>query len=195
MEPQKKRYRRYSKFNEQLFLTELKNEDFNYNESIDPDLLYQDFIGKYNKILSKHAPIKVKTQRGNQSNFMNKELSKAIMSRSRLRNKFNKNKTPENWEKYRIQRNKCTSINKKAKKDFFKNEMKNANPQQARFWQILKPYITDKGHHNNEDYMLEEKGEIIKDKHKISKIFNEYYINIVEHSTSKNTYLSLSLVI
>ena len=116
---------------------------------------------------------------------MNKELSKAIMSRSRLRNKFNKNKTPENWEKYRIQRNKCTSINKKAKKDFFKNEMKNANPQQARFWQILKPYITDKGHHNNEDYMLEEKGEIIKDKHKISNIFNEYYINIVEHSTSK----------
>ena len=36
----------------------------------------------------KHAPLKKRYVRANQSPFMNKKLSKEIMKRSRLRNKF-----------------------------------------------------------------------------------------------------------
>ena len=38
--------------------------------------------------LEKHAPMKKKIVRANNAPFMNKVLSKAVMNRSRLRNKF-----------------------------------------------------------------------------------------------------------
>ena len=41
-----------------------------------------------NKILEKHAPAKKKHVRANQAQFITKILSKEIMKRSRLRNKF-----------------------------------------------------------------------------------------------------------
>ena len=54
------------------------------------------FLEVCNKVLDKHAPRKSKFVRGNHSPFMNWELSKAIMTRTRLRNKFFKEKTVEN---------------------------------------------------------------------------------------------------
>ena len=46
--------------------------------------------------LNSFAPIKKKYARGNQIPFMIKDLSKEIMTRSRLRNKYLKQKTEEN---------------------------------------------------------------------------------------------------
>ena len=46
--------------------------------------------------LDKYAPLKTKKVRGNQSRFMNKELSKAIMKRSQLKSKYLKNKNSLN---------------------------------------------------------------------------------------------------
>ena len=51
------------------------------------------------------------------------------------------------------------------------------------FWQSISPFITNKGTHGNEEFILEEKGKIIKDPREISEIFNNYYINIVEKTT------------
>ena len=55
-----------------------------------PPKLQNDINGKYNnpvtmlkKVLHKHAPLKSRIIRGNQTPFMNKELSKAVM-RSQL---------------------------------------------------------------------------------------------------------------
>ena len=40
------------------------------------------------EVLDKHAPLKTKTIRSNQAPFMNKNLSKVIMTKSRIRNKY-----------------------------------------------------------------------------------------------------------
>ena len=40
------------------------------------------------EVLDKHAPLKKTFVRGNHSPFINKDLSKAIMTRSRFRNKY-----------------------------------------------------------------------------------------------------------
>ena len=60
--------------------------------------------------LNKHAPMKTKYLRANNSPFMNKELTKAIMVRSRLKNKSLKLKTTEAREAYKKQRNFCVSL-------------------------------------------------------------------------------------
>ena len=58
---------------------------------------------------------------GNQMPFMTKELSKEIMLRSGLRNKFLIDKTDENLFLYTQQRNKCVALLRKTKKTYYGN--------------------------------------------------------------------------
>ena len=51
---------------------------------------------------------------------MNKVLRRAIYTRSRLKNKFNKNPWEENKILYKKQRNKCVNLRKKAIKHILK---------------------------------------------------------------------------
>ena len=58
---------------------------------------------------------------------MNKEISKAIMTRTRLRNRFLKNSSNRKRDLFRKQRNLCVSLLRKAKKDYFSCVVKNLN--------------------------------------------------------------------
>ena len=59
------------------------------------------------RILDIHAPRKQKYARGNHMPVMNKAMSKEIMRRTRLRNKFLKDTSEESKNKYSKQRNYC----------------------------------------------------------------------------------------
>ena len=50
---------------------------------------------------------------------MTKRLRKEIMTRSRKRNIYNRDPTSENWNSYRIHRNKCTRLIRDAKKYYY----------------------------------------------------------------------------
>ena len=67
-------------------------------------------------IFNKHVPIKLKYIRANDGPFMNKELRKEIMIRSKLKNIFNRGKTDASFLAYKKQRNKCTTLLRKAKR-------------------------------------------------------------------------------
>ena len=71
--------------------------------------------------LDKHAPFKKKYTRGNHLPFINKELSKAITHRSKLRNNFLRNRSTENGEKYSKQQNYCVYLLRKIKKNYYSN--------------------------------------------------------------------------
>ena len=68
-------------------------------------------------ILNNLAPLKKKYIRGNQQPFMNKDLSKAIMTRSRLRNIYLKNRTEFNRERFVKQRNYCVNLLRRVKQN------------------------------------------------------------------------------
>ena len=90
------------------------------------------------RILDIHAPRKQKYARSNHMNFMKKALSKEIMTRTQLRNKFLKDRSEENKKKYSKQRNYCDSLLRKYKSDYFGilNE-KNINNNKT-FWKTVK---------------------------------------------------------
>ena len=92
--------------------------------------------------------------RENQAPFINKELRKAIHTRSRLRNIFCKNPTKENEKKYKIQRNKCMSLRKKSIEKYFKNISKEGVVSTKNFCSMTKPFLTNKGHINGEGIIL-----------------------------------------
>ena len=68
--------------------------------------------------------MKKKIQKINNNPFMTKQLRKAIMHHSRLKNAFNKNHgTPKSWGSYKKQRNFCVNLLRKTKKSILKISM------------------------------------------------------------------------
>ena len=88
------------------------------------DLSVDVFKMTFLNTLNSFAPVKKKYLRANHSKFVNKELSKATMLRTKLRNKFLKQKTTETRSAYDKQRNICVSILGKAKISYFENHCK-----------------------------------------------------------------------
>ena len=121
LQPTTIHYRDYKYFDPEAFINEIKdaNLDAIVSLSDDPNSVYSDFCAHFKSILDLHVPLKSKTLQGNQAPFMSKGLSKAIMTRSRLKNKFNRQKTKANWKAYTLQRNKCVQLRKKAIKITF----------------------------------------------------------------------------
>ena len=105
-------YRDYKLFNKFTFQDELLNKFGSMFTNINYELFEHTFMD----LLNKHAPMKTKYVRANNSPFMNKILSKAIMTRSRLRNKFLKNPTEINKINYSKQRNYCVNLLRREKK-------------------------------------------------------------------------------
>ena len=81
--------------------------NYSRNYTIYGKLNYDTFEEIVVRLLNYYAPIKERHIRANNSPFMNKILAKTVMTRSRLRNKFIRNPTPENRKKYTKCRNYC----------------------------------------------------------------------------------------
>ena len=95
-------YRNYKSFNNDGFRNALQQIECNADNC---DTNFEKFMSSCSKILDQQAPQKKRYVRGNQSPFMNETLTKAIMHRSKLRNKFLKKRTEENRRNYTKQRN------------------------------------------------------------------------------------------
>ena len=103
-------YRDYKSFNTQSFrqdvFANLHKENVNINQ-------LEMFLNVFKQVFDIHAPIKRRYIRANQGPFTNKTLQKAVMTHSRLRNKFLKNKTQSRETAYKKQRNYCLSLQRK----------------------------------------------------------------------------------
>ena len=81
------KYRNYKTFGQNEFLRNLDQALIKSNSYNDKQQ-YDIFTSTFQRVLDKHAPLKMKKLRGNQTKFMTKELRKAIMDQSRLKNKY-----------------------------------------------------------------------------------------------------------
>ena len=105
-----------------------------------PDL----FFNICQEVLNHHAPRKKKYIPGNNKPFMNKALPKAIMQRTRLRNKFLKNPTNQNRLTYTKQSNFCLSLLRKEEKEYLANLNEKDITDNRKFWHTAKPFLPEK---------------------------------------------------
>ena len=91
---------------------------------------------------------------------MKKELRKEILLLSKLKNKFNKKRNHINWWNYKRQRNRCLSILRKTKKEYFNSfnikQVSDNKPLQK----SVKP--------------------LFNDEEEIANIMNNYFINVTK---------------
>ena len=168
-------YRDYKNFDGDKFRSDLKTK------IIEADCITVDiFIGILNNLLDIHAPRKQKTIRGNSAPFMNKTLSKAFMTRARLRNKYNKTRSDDDRIAYTKFKNYCTSILAKEKKKCYGNLDVTIFADNKKFWERVKPLFSDKTalKHN---IRLKENGKMVSDKKQIAEILNNYLLESVEY--------------
>ena len=76
--------------------------------------------------------------------FFNKELSKAIMTWTKLRNIFLQNRSEENRIRYTKQRNFCVSLLRKTKKRYYENLNEKSVVDNKLFWKTVEPLLSDK---------------------------------------------------
>ena len=146
---------------------------FEHFDSI-PSNLFKETV---NIILEKHAPTKKKYVRANQAPFITKTLSKEIMKRSRLRNKFLNTKSDIDRKAYNKQRNYVVSLLRKEKKDFYgKLDISKVTDNRV-FWKIVKPKISDKVKIRSKITLVED-DKILSQGAEIAKTFNKYFRNI-----------------
>ena len=87
--PERIFYRCYKNFDNKRFEEELQKQLLSVSD-------FESFQFAFKVILNQFAPLKQKLIRNNNQPFMTKTLRKAIMKRSKLRNKFNEGKNIEN---------------------------------------------------------------------------------------------------
>ena len=106
--------RDYKAFDHNTFETRLQSK-LTSETIIDQSQFQSIFLETLNNI----TPIKMKILRYNNNPFMNKALKNAIMTRSRLKNIFNKNSSAKNWISYKKQRNFCLNLLRQTKEKYF----------------------------------------------------------------------------
>ena len=88
--------------------------------------------------------LKKRYLRYNSTPFMNKTLRKAIISRSKLKRRYNLDRIIINFENYKEQRNICVNLLRKSKKQYFKNiDLKNVKDNK-KFWKTITPKFSNK---------------------------------------------------
>ena len=81
----------------------------------------------------------------NNNPFMNKALRKAILTRSKLKNKFNKNSSAKNWNSYKKQTNFCLKFLRQTKKKYLNNINVKKVSDNKTFWKSVKLFSSNKG--------------------------------------------------
>ena len=147
--------------------------------------------------LDKHAPVKKRYVRANDKTFMTRALRKATMLRSRLRNKYNEDRTAENWNRFRKQRNSCVKLFRKEKRNYYNNLDISHITDNKKFWRTVKPVFSDKLHSNNK-IVLTEGEKIISNDVEVAETMNEFFVTVSdslginENSNNENASVGIS---
>ena len=109
------------------------------------------------------------------------------MTRSKLKRRYNLDRTTINFEKYKKERNICVNILPKSKKQYFnKIEVKNVTDNK-KFWKTIRPKFSNKCKIANAIILVEDE-KILQDEKAIANTFNNHLTDVT-HSlglTKKN---------
>ena len=124
--------------------------------------------------LIKHAPRMKKHARGNQKPFYNKELSKTIMTRTKLRNIFLQNRSEQNRIRYTKQRKLCVSYLRKRNNRSYENLNGKSVIDNKLLWKTVKLLLSDKVAGKDKIHLIEN-NELVKTDLQTAEVFNNFF--------------------
>ena len=112
---------------------------------------------------------------------MNNEIVKAIMNRTRLRNRFLINSSNRNRHLFPKQRNLFLSLLTKSKKYYFSSLNEKQITDNKRFWKTVKPFLSNKVQSSERINLTDENDSLVADYGKIATELNSFYSFVVKN--------------
>ena len=112
--------------------------------------------------------------------FFNKELSKAIMTRTTLQSIVLQNRSEENRIRYTKQRNFCVPFLRKAKKRLHENLNEKSVVDNKLCWKKVKPILSDQVAAKDKIHLIEN-NELVKTDLETAEVLNKFFSNIVQN--------------
>ena len=170
-------YRSFKNLDETALLRHIENAPLHVADIFDD---IDDVCWAHEKLLSEvideHIPVKERKSRPSKAPYMNGKLRKEINYKKKLRRTFENSRTTTNWNNFRIQRNKVTSLKRAAIRGYF-FERCSGGPQSTDFWPTIKPFLS-KGSANSLNICLLEDENVVNDPVSVCNIFNNHFSNI-----------------
>ena len=182
------RYRSYKSFNEEKFVVDLEAAPFHVagifdDVTVDDAMWFHDTL--LSNVINEHAPLKSKRARANNAPFMNGNLRREINIKRTLRKKSKKYKG--NWEAYRVQRNKVTSLRKLSIKRYFRDRCDHPFSQQT-FWKTIRPFLTENSKcSQSRTIILMDDENLTHGAKDVCDIFNDFFISAGRNSPNQNS--------
>ena len=132
-------------------------------------------------LLDEHAPVKKRLIKREHVPFMTTELLGAIRRRRRLKQTYYATKDLADWQKYREQRNKTSSLRQKLICKYI-SKCDDVKGDPRTFWTVIKPLIHSKKNSGDNTITLKEDNELITDNNVIATRFNDHFSKIQNDS-------------
>ena len=110
---------------------------------------------------------------------MHSKLRKACLQKSMLRNKYFKSgRSKLLWERYRRILNQVIKLKAVSMNEYFSKHCnsKTFRKDPSKYWQAIKPYMTDKIKATDQSISLFHENRVVKNPAEVCNIFNEYFI-------------------
>lgn len=143
--------------------------------TIDINKIYNKWFDEFNKVLDQYLPQQVVIIRPNDKPWMNSMARLAMRKRDRLLRKHNRTKTIQSWQNYKRQRNRTTTIIRRAKALFYEksnNLLRDPQAGPKKWWSISRKLC---GKMTSNIPALKENGITIENPVHKAQIFNDHF--------------------
>ena len=137
--PKTTKKRVYKNFCKEKFLKDISEakekglfEDIFRQEDIDQAAVI--FTNVFKQILENHAPLQIIQNRSNYIPYVTKEIKEAMILRDQLKVEAAKTGILDDFDKYKVERNKVTYMLRNAKKNYYDEKFNDENASSSEIW-------------------------------------------------------------
>ena len=129
----------------------------------------------FTDLLDEHAPVKKKVNKREHVSFMTTDLLDAIRCRRKLKQTYYATKHPVDWQKYKEQRNKTSSLRRKLICKYIRSKCDDVKGDPRAFWTIIRPFTHSKKNRGDNSITLKVDNELVTDSNVIALMFNDHF--------------------
>lgn len=179
--------RLFTQENSSKFKLELQLHNWDIlNAATDVNSMYAKFADDVQYLYDKCFPVKIKTLTVTEISkpWITKAIKTSISKKHKLYRNYQKLRTDEAMAKYKLYRNKLTSILRKAEKIYYLQKLDNVRGNLAKTWKILNSIISRTKRKETVDEIIHN-NKIIQDPKSIADKFNEFFANVGPNLAAK----------
>ena len=170
-------YRNFRNFDRENFRNEISQQDWSFNESENPNLVWSNWKTKFLRVVNSHAPFRTRCTKLNKTPWINSGLKKGMRCRDTAKRKAIKIKNAQEWANYRKLQNRINNKVKTTKASYYHNSFIQSEGNARRTWKTINNLMSRRqGDQIVKDVKVNDIS--ICNSNEISNAFNEHFSTI-----------------